>query len=78
MSIDELIVLSNIALVIVTALAAWVGFREGHRHEEHETSEMASIVHEVLAQERRMEDDRHQDHSPDTTTDVHSLKDRLN
>lgn len=69
MSIDELIVLSNIALVIVTALAAWVGFREGHRHEEHETSEMASIVHEVLAQEKRMEADMNGREDVDTTAD---------
>lgn len=55
MSIEELTVLSNIALVIVTAAAAWATLREGHRHEEHESGEMAAIVHEVLAQERRME-----------------------
>lgn len=70
MSIDELIVVSNIALVIVTAVAAWVGFREGHRHEEHETGEMASIVHEVLAQERQMEASRNREDADTTTDDV--------
>ncbi|WVX87891.1 membrane protein [Arthrobacter phage Berrie] len=51
MTVEELIVVSNVALVLVTAVAAWVGFREGHRHEEHATDEMASIVHEVLEAE---------------------------
>ncbi|QOP65169.1 membrane protein [Arthrobacter phage Tuck] len=51
MTVDELIVVSNVALVVVTALATWGTLREGHRHEEHATDEMAAIVHEVLEAE---------------------------
>lgn len=69
MSIEELTVLSNIALVIVTAAAVWATLREGHRHEEHESGEMASIVHEVLAQEKQMEADMNGREDADTTTD---------
>ena len=56
MSIDELIFLSNVALAIVTAGTIWATLREGHRHEERETKQLAGIVHEVMEQERHTED----------------------
>jgi len=64
MTTEHWIILSNIALVIVTAAAVGVtllsAVREGHRHEEEtqahdDASErrLATIVHEVLEQEKQ-------------------------
>lgn len=64
LDVDHLIVFSNIALVIVTALAILVTIHDGHKHEEtvvhsseHMNDALAEIVHEVLMQEGRIESD---------------------
>lgn len=56
-STDGLIVVSNILLVVVTALASAISgialAKESHRHEEEETTKFAKIAHAVLEEERR-------------------------
>jgi len=58
LSIDGFVVLSNVALVIVTAFAVIVGLKENNRHEEHnddmaDRSEerLAKIIHQVIEQD---------------------------
>jgi len=74
LDVDQLIVLSNVALVLVTALAVWVTLRESHRHEEttnaaneREQHDLASLVHEVLQQEKLEHEHDNATHE-DTTT----------
>jgi hypothetical protein len=63
---DDLVVLTNFGIIIVTAGAiistVWCTVREDHRHEEHQTDELSHIIHEVLEQEKAMEADRHAEH----------------
>lgn len=61
---ELLIIVSNIALFAVTLFAAYVGFKESHRHEEHVidasdkvTEDLTKIIHEVLVQETMIESD---------------------
>jgi glucose-6-phosphate-specific signal transduction histidine kinase len=48
MSVDVWVVLSNIALVIVTALAIMQAVKEGHRHEEAETAMVEKLARELV------------------------------
>jgi hypothetical protein len=48
MSVDVWVVLSNIALVVVTALAVIQAFKEGHRHEEAETAMVEKLARELV------------------------------
>lgn len=51
MPVDELIVVTNIALVVVTGAAVWASVREGHRHEERATAGLEELIHYVLQEE---------------------------
>jgi hypothetical protein len=66
LSTEQLVVLSNVGVFVVTAALVGLGakdfLRESHRHEEAQTKQVAfdereliKIVHEVVVEERRLE-----------------------
>lgn len=72
LSSEGLIILTNAALVVVTAGAILMGIKENHRHEEKndeaaDKSEerLAKIVHQVLTEE-------HEDENKDKETGTQS------
>ena len=73
LSSEGLIVLTNAALVVVTALAILAGIRENHRHEEKndeaaDKSEerLAKIVHQVLTEEQIEQHEKTEDEETGT------------
>lgn len=54
MTLDTiLVVLSNIALVIVTGLLIFVSLREANRHNEHEDADLVHVIDKVIDEHDR-------------------------